>query len=317
MPCYPERIIEDFNERIDRLKREYHAYVAKLRELDPECGAVPWTDRPYDVGSRKRKLTSPAAGDVTHHSSIRRHIQHDTLFFAALLYDICFRNRSFKYQCFGLDDETVSAKISTPATDKRHRIKLPILTSPNENVYKFNDGLIQADVTWKLQSSADTDRGDDTADNNSDQQVSAAGGGNGQTDSVHDRLLAMGSNAFSATGASESIQGPSDAAAAAVQLWSDVTEHDSAVGENNAPLTFNLSGSVRLHDGATRDTSSAGAPGTSSTGARVTPCTGNPAHSAREARVAVDERHQLRRCSENTCHKNLLGLDYDDSSGSE
>ena len=51
--CYPERVIEGFHEKIDSLKREYQAFVRKLRSLDPSCTVTPWTERAYNKRTLK------------------------------------------------------------------------------------------------------------------------------------------------------------------------------------------------------------------------------------------------------------------------
>jgi len=48
-------VIKEFDERIDQLKREYHAFVRKLKEYDPSSKIVPWTERAYS-SENKRKL---------------------------------------------------------------------------------------------------------------------------------------------------------------------------------------------------------------------------------------------------------------------
>lgn len=53
VPCYPEHVISDFSQRIDRLRGEYKAYLRKLRDLCPEETQTPWTDRPYSAKRRK------------------------------------------------------------------------------------------------------------------------------------------------------------------------------------------------------------------------------------------------------------------------
>ncbi|XP_064606797.1 uncharacterized protein LOC135471476 [Liolophura sinensis] len=63
VPCYPARKIEEFSHEIDRLKREYQAFVRKLRQLDPSVKTIPWTERGYSA--RKRPVDSTVADDVT------------------------------------------------------------------------------------------------------------------------------------------------------------------------------------------------------------------------------------------------------------
>ncbi|XP_078319498.1 uncharacterized protein LOC111121655 isoform X1 [Crassostrea virginica] len=45
--CYPERKIDEINEKISHLKKEYHAFIKKLGKLDPNMTDVPWTERSY------------------------------------------------------------------------------------------------------------------------------------------------------------------------------------------------------------------------------------------------------------------------------
>jgi len=35
VPCYPESVVDDINKQISVLKSEYHAFVNKLRSLEP------------------------------------------------------------------------------------------------------------------------------------------------------------------------------------------------------------------------------------------------------------------------------------------
>ncbi|XP_005098534.1 uncharacterized protein LOC101850416 [Aplysia californica] len=51
--CYPERQVDEFSKRIDGLKGEYKAFLRKIRQLDPDVQATPWSDRPY---SKKKRL---------------------------------------------------------------------------------------------------------------------------------------------------------------------------------------------------------------------------------------------------------------------
>ncbi|XP_072275458.1 uncharacterized protein [Pyxicephalus adspersus] len=48
---YSERKIEEFQEKIEALKKEYQSYLWKLRRLDPSCKEHPWKPRGY---TRKR-----------------------------------------------------------------------------------------------------------------------------------------------------------------------------------------------------------------------------------------------------------------------
>jgi len=50
--CYPQRVIDDFNQRIDRLRGEYKAFVRKIKNLEPDLDSTPWTDRPYNKKSK-------------------------------------------------------------------------------------------------------------------------------------------------------------------------------------------------------------------------------------------------------------------------
>ncbi|KAK2863912.1 hypothetical protein Q7C36_003066 [Tachysurus vachellii] len=44
---YPERKIAEFQQRIERLEKEYKAYLNKLHFLDPSCKHRPWSPRAY------------------------------------------------------------------------------------------------------------------------------------------------------------------------------------------------------------------------------------------------------------------------------
>ncbi|VDH89964.1 uncharacterized protein LOC143072271 [Mytilus galloprovincialis] len=57
VPCYPEAKIKEFNLKIDHLQRQYKAFVWKLRKLDPKVKQIPWVERGYTTG-QKRKLNS-------------------------------------------------------------------------------------------------------------------------------------------------------------------------------------------------------------------------------------------------------------------
>ncbi|KAK6188426.1 hypothetical protein SNE40_004603 [Patella caerulea] len=57
VPCYPQKQIEEFNNRIDKLQGEYRAFLRKLRFLDPDIKSTPWTNRPY---SSKRSKSDSA-----------------------------------------------------------------------------------------------------------------------------------------------------------------------------------------------------------------------------------------------------------------
>ncbi|XP_060773525.1 uncharacterized protein si:dkey-86e18.1 [Neoarius graeffei] len=44
---YPERKIAEFQQQIERLEKEYKAYLNKLHFLDPSCKHQPWSPRAY------------------------------------------------------------------------------------------------------------------------------------------------------------------------------------------------------------------------------------------------------------------------------
>lgn len=52
VPCYTERKVTEYRDRIEFLKREYQAFVRKLRHIDPSIGLVPWTERSYETKKR-------------------------------------------------------------------------------------------------------------------------------------------------------------------------------------------------------------------------------------------------------------------------
>uniref|UniRef100_A0A2C9LCE7 Uncharacterized protein n=1 Tax=Biomphalaria glabrata TaxID=6526 RepID=A0A2C9LCE7_BIOGL len=54
--CYPSRQIDEFERRISQLRGEYKAFIHKIRQLEPNIDATPWTDRPYT--GKQRKLGS-------------------------------------------------------------------------------------------------------------------------------------------------------------------------------------------------------------------------------------------------------------------
>ena len=58
VPCYPERVINDFTERIGRLKGEYKAFLTKLKALDQQYKVVPLAERVYEVRGNKRKSSN-------------------------------------------------------------------------------------------------------------------------------------------------------------------------------------------------------------------------------------------------------------------
>ncbi|XP_033738386.1 uncharacterized protein LOC117325960 isoform X2 [Pecten maximus] len=53
VPCYPDSKIQECNSRIDSLRRQYWAFIRKLRHLDPSTGSIPWTDRHYTPKKRQ------------------------------------------------------------------------------------------------------------------------------------------------------------------------------------------------------------------------------------------------------------------------
>ncbi|XP_052067036.1 uncharacterized protein LOC127706439 [Mytilus californianus] len=63
VPCYPEAKIKEFNLKIDHLQRQYKAFVWKLRKLDPEVKQIPWVERGYTTG-QKRKLNGDESVNV-------------------------------------------------------------------------------------------------------------------------------------------------------------------------------------------------------------------------------------------------------------
>jgi len=44
VPCYPKHVVDNINRQISALKAEYHAFVNKLRSLEPDHAA---TDHRY------------------------------------------------------------------------------------------------------------------------------------------------------------------------------------------------------------------------------------------------------------------------------
>lgn len=58
VPCYPDRQIKEFEARIDHLRGEYKAFVRKIRQLEPDLSATPWSDRPYAAKHRKTEASS-------------------------------------------------------------------------------------------------------------------------------------------------------------------------------------------------------------------------------------------------------------------
>ena len=64
VPCYPERVLANINERTDQLRREYKAFVKKLREFDHDCPVDPCRDRPYEI-KRTHTVYSTAGMTIT------------------------------------------------------------------------------------------------------------------------------------------------------------------------------------------------------------------------------------------------------------
>ncbi|XP_063440987.1 uncharacterized protein LOC134721728 isoform X2 [Mytilus trossulus] len=73
VPCYPEAKIKEFNLKIDHLQRQYKAFVWKLRKLDPGVKQIPWIERGYTTG-QKRKL------DVNESVNVQKTISHEMPF---------------------------------------------------------------------------------------------------------------------------------------------------------------------------------------------------------------------------------------------
>ena len=63
MTCYTELKIREFGETVRRLQGEYWAFVRKIKQLDPQCDVVPWTERAYS--SRKRSAEPGEIDDVS------------------------------------------------------------------------------------------------------------------------------------------------------------------------------------------------------------------------------------------------------------
>ncbi|XP_069127341.1 uncharacterized protein [Argopecten irradians] len=63
VPCYPESKIQECNSKIDSLRRQYWAFVRKLRQLDPSTGSIPWTDRHYTPKKRQHSPEHQDTGD--------------------------------------------------------------------------------------------------------------------------------------------------------------------------------------------------------------------------------------------------------------
>ncbi|XP_059149471.1 uncharacterized protein LOC131936473 [Physella acuta] len=66
--CYPDRQIKEFETRIDHLRGEYKAFVRKIRQLEPDLSATPWSDRPYAAKQRKTEASSTYVETVSDNS---------------------------------------------------------------------------------------------------------------------------------------------------------------------------------------------------------------------------------------------------------
>ena len=60
---------------MDRLQREYKAFVRKLREVEPQTTVVPWTDRPYSTRKKRRNAQEgtgeePAVLQMIHYAVV-------------------------------------------------------------------------------------------------------------------------------------------------------------------------------------------------------------------------------------------------------
>ncbi|XP_053549601.1 uncharacterized protein LOC128641075 [Bombina bombina] len=60
---YSDRKIQEFQEKIESLKKEYQSFLWKLRRLDPTCKDHPWKQRGY---SRKRTADGSASDSGEH-----------------------------------------------------------------------------------------------------------------------------------------------------------------------------------------------------------------------------------------------------------
>ena len=52
---YTDSKIDEFSEEIERLKRQYQAFLRKLRIYEPNAKDVPWTERSYTSTQEKNK----------------------------------------------------------------------------------------------------------------------------------------------------------------------------------------------------------------------------------------------------------------------
>jgi len=75
VPCYPKNVIDDINRQISALKAEYHAFVNKLRSLEPDHAIA---DHRYR-GQLKR--SNDGQYSVTLFMSFRTNILISTIYF--------------------------------------------------------------------------------------------------------------------------------------------------------------------------------------------------------------------------------------------
>ena len=54
--CFPESKICEFSEKVDELKREYRAFLRKLKLYEPHYKVDPWTERSYSSNRHNGKL---------------------------------------------------------------------------------------------------------------------------------------------------------------------------------------------------------------------------------------------------------------------
>lgn len=47
MPCYSDQKVEEYLDRVEKLKGCYKAFCGKLRRLDTSFDDIPWTERGY------------------------------------------------------------------------------------------------------------------------------------------------------------------------------------------------------------------------------------------------------------------------------
>ncbi len=84
--CYPERKIHEFESEIDHLQKEYKTFVRKLRELDPTCEAIPWTDRPY--AHHKRKCDGLYLDNSTSELNLNYYVNVKFILFYCTIYNV-------------------------------------------------------------------------------------------------------------------------------------------------------------------------------------------------------------------------------------